>query len=81
MSDHSPVFGRLFGAFSVSVILRFVRLGLNVLIIAMLGRYLGEGGIGKLLTARAIVSVLLCVAEFGFARISGRELPKRSNRR
>ena len=74
MSDHSPVFGRLFGVFSVSVMLRFVRLGLNVLIIAMLGRYLGEGGIGKLLTAQAIVSVLLCVAELGFARISVREL-------
>ena len=76
MSEQPQVLGRLFGIFSASVMIRFIRLGLNVLIIAMLGRYLGEGTMGQLLTAQATVAVLLCVAELGFARITVRELVK-----
>lgn len=65
---------RLISAFSVSVTLRVVRLGLNVLLIGLLGRYLGERGMGQLLSAQAMIAVLLCLAELGFARISVREL-------
>lgn len=60
--------------FSISVTLRFVRLALNVLIIGMLGRFLGEHEMGQLLTAQATIAVLLCFAELGFARITVREL-------
>ena len=73
--DSSPrVLGRLVAVFSVSVTLRFVRLALNVVIIGLLGRFLGEHEMGQLLTAQATIAVLLCVAELGFARISVREL-------
>lgn len=65
---------RLISAFSVSVTLRVLRLALNVLLIGLLGRYLGEGGMGRLLSAQAMIAVLLCLAELGFARISVREL-------
>jgi len=74
MSSSPRVLGRLFGVFSISVTLRFVRLALNVVIIGMLGRFLGEQEMGQLLTAQATIAVLLCVAELGFARISVREL-------
>lgn len=60
--------------FSISVTLRFVRLALNVVIIGMLGRFLGEDEMGQLLTAQATIAVLLCLAELGFARITVREL-------
>lgn len=59
--------------FSASVLLRVMRLLLNVLIIGSLGRYLGEQSTGSLLSALAVVTVLLCVAELGLARISVRE--------
>lgn len=59
--------------FSASVILRVMRLLLNVLIIGSLGRYLGEQRTGGLLSALAVVTVLLCIAELGLARISVRE--------
>ena len=74
MSSSPRVLGRLFGVFSISVTLRFVRLALNVVIIGMLGRFLGEGEMGQLFTAQAAIAVLLCVAELGFARITVREL-------
>lgn len=74
MSSSPRVLGRLFGVFSISVTLRFVRLALNVVIIGMLGRFLGENEMGQLLTAQATIAVLLCLAELGFARISVREL-------
>lgn len=59
--------------FSTSVALRVLRLGVNMLLISQLGRYLGESGTGRLLAAQATVAVLLCLAELGFARISVRE--------
>ena len=74
MNSHPRVLGRLFGVFSISVTLRFVRLALNVVIIGMLGRFLGEHEMGQLLTAQATIAVLLCFAELGFARITVREL-------
>jgi polysaccharide transporter, PST family len=74
MSSSPRVLGRLFKVFSVSVTLRFVRLALNVVIIGMLGRFLGEREMGQLLTAQATIFVLLCFAELGFARITVREL-------
>ncbi len=74
MSSSPRVLGRLFTVLSVSVTLRFVRLALNVVIIGMLGRFLGEHGMGQLLTAQATVFVLLCLAELGFARITVREM-------
>jgi polysaccharide transporter, PST family len=74
MSSSPRVLGRLFKVVSVSVTLRFVRLALNVVIIGMLGRFLGEHEMGQLLTAQATIVVLLCVAELGFARITVREL-------
>ncbi|MBX7208024.1 MAG: flippase [Verrucomicrobiaceae bacterium] len=74
MNSSPRVLGRLFGVFSISVTLRFVRLALNVLIIGMLGRFLGEHEMGQLLTAQAAIAVLLCFAELGFARITVREL-------
>ena len=74
MSSSPRVLGRLFGVFSVSVTLRFARLALNVVIIGMLGRFLGEHEMGQLLTAQATITVLLCFAELGFARISVREM-------
>lgn len=74
MTSSPRVLGRLFGVFSISVTLRFVRLALNVVIIGMLGRFLGENEMGQLLTAQATIAVLLCFAELGFARITVREL-------
>lgn len=74
MNSHPRVLGRLFGVFSISVTLRFVRLALNVVIIGMLGRFLGEHEMGQLLTAQATIAVLLCFAELGFTRITVREL-------
>lgn len=69
-----PMLPRMIGMFSTSVMLRFVRLALNVALISVLGRYLGEGGMGRLLAAQAVIAVLLCVAELGFARLTVREL-------
>jgi polysaccharide transporter, PST family len=74
MNSSPRVLGRLFAVFSISVTLRFVRLALNVVIIGMLGRFLGEHDMGQLLTAQATLVVLLCLAELGFARITVREL-------
>lgn len=74
MSSSPRVLGRLFAVLSVSVTLRFVRLALNVVIIGMLGRFLGEREMGQLFTAQATLVVLLCFAELGFARITVREL-------
>lgn len=74
MSSSPGVLGRLFGVFSLSVTLRFVRLALNVIIIGLLGRFLGEQEMGQLFTAQATIAVLLCFAELGFARITVREL-------
>lgn len=74
MNSHPRVLGRLFGVFSISVTLRLFRLALNVVIIGMLGRFLGEHEMGQLLTAQATITVLLCFAELGLARITVREL-------
>jgi len=67
---------QILGVFSVSVALRVIRLMANVILIGLLGRYLGEGNMGLLLTGQAVVTVLLCVAEIGFGRISVRELAR-----
>ncbi len=72
--EHPPVLGRMIGTFSVSLTLRFVRMALNIAVIGLLGRYLGDVGMGQLFSALAIISVLQCVAELGFARITVREL-------
>jgi len=64
----------LFRALSLSVVLRLVRLVLNLVLIAALGRHLGVQNMGLLLSAQALVTVLLCVAELGFARVTVREL-------
>jgi len=64
----------VFRALSLSVVLRLVRLVLNLVLIAALGRHLGVQNMGLLLSAQALVTVLLCVAELGFARVTVREL-------
>lgn len=72
--------GGILQAMSMSVLLRLVRLALNLVLIAALGRHLGVEGMGLLLSAQAFVSVLLCVAELGFARITVRELVRHPER-
>ena len=63
----------MFRALSRSVVLRLVRLVLNLVLIAALGRHLGVQNMGLLLSAQALVTVLLCVAELGFACVTVRE--------
>jgi PST family polysaccharide transporter len=72
--------GSVFQAMSLSVVLRLVRLVLSLGLIAALGRHLGVAEMGKLLSAQALVTVLLCVAELGFARITVRELVRHPER-
>lgn len=72
--------GSVFHAMSLSVVLRVARLVLSLGLIAALGRYLGVAEMGKLLSAQALVTVLLCVAELGFARITVRELVRHPER-
>lgn len=58
------------------MLLRFIRLAVNVAVIGLLGRHIGDGGMGQLLTAHATVLVLLCLTELGLARITVREVAR-----
>ncbi len=63
-------------AISLSIVLRGLRLLLNVGLVGLLGRHLGVANMGLLFSAQATVAILLCVAELGFARITVRELAR-----
>lgn len=63
-------------ALSLSMVLRGVRLLLNVGLVGLLGRHLGAVNMGMLFGAQATVAILLSLAELGFSRITVRELAR-----
>ena len=64
---------RLMGAFSVAVTLRLLRMVLNLGMVSMLGRYLGDEQIGRLFVAQGVVLILMGICELGLARIPTRD--------
>ena len=75
-SAHHPRAGlhRLVSGFSHSVVLRILRLGINVVITGLLARHLGSAGFGALAASLALVSLLCALAELGMGRVLVREL-------
>lgn len=65
---------RMVSGFSQSVILRILRLSLNVLVTGLLARHLGSTGFGALAASLALVSLLYTLAELGMGRLLVREL-------
>ena len=61
------------GAFSVAVTLRLLRMVLNLGMVSMLGRYLGDEQIGRLFVAQGVVLILMGICELGLARIPTRD--------
>ncbi|MBE2283714.1 MAG: flippase [Prosthecobacter sp.] len=65
---------RMISGFSQSVILRVLRLSLNVVVTGLLARHLGSAGFGALAASLALVSLLYTLAELGMNRVLVREL-------
>lgn len=65
---------RMVSGFSQSVVLRVLRLGINVIITGLLARHLGSAGFGALAASLALVSLLYTLAELGMGRVLVREL-------
>lgn len=65
---------RMVSGFSQSVVLRVLRLGINVVITGLLARHLGSAGFGALAASLALVSLLYTLAELGMGRVLVREL-------
>ena len=65
---------RMVSGFSQSVVLRILRLGINVVITGLLARHLGSAGFGALAASLALVSLLYTLAELGMGRVLVREL-------
>ncbi|MFZ4764466.1 MAG: flippase [Roseimicrobium sp.] len=74
--NHSPKWRALLRGFSVSAALRIGRLVISLVIASCLARHVGQSGFGQLMVAMSLMSVLLCVSELGFNRITVRELVK-----
>ena len=64
---------RLVGAFSLALTLRLARMVLNLGMVGLLGRYLGDEQIGRLFVAQGVVLILMGVCELGLARIPTRD--------
>ena len=75
-SAHHPRAGlhRMVSGFSYSVLLRILRLSINVVITGLLARHLGSAGFGALSASLALVSLLYTLAELGMGRVLVREL-------
>jgi len=65
---------RMVSGFSQSIVLRILRLGINVVITGLLARHLGSAGFGALAASLALVSLLYALAELGMGRVLVREL-------
>lgn len=65
---------RMISGFSQSVVLRILRLSLNVVVTGLLARHLGSAGFGALAASLALVSLLYTLAELGLGRVLVREL-------
>lgn len=61
------------GAFSLALTLRLARMVLNLGMVGLLGRYLGDEQIGRLFVAQGVVLILMGVCELGLARIPTRD--------
>lgn len=65
---------RMISGFSQSVVLRILRLSLNVITTGLLARHVGSTGFGALAASLALVSLLYTLAELGMGRVLVREL-------
>jgi PST family polysaccharide transporter len=74
MENHPHVLRRVLRGFSVSVVLRMGRLLINLVLMSLLARQIGQEGFGHLVVAIAQVTILLCIVDLGMQGIMHRDL-------